>query len=222
MSNQPATRTKNNISRGERIASIAAGGALAGLGVVLGFKTKKGLWPGIGLAAAGGTLVFRGASGHCAVKQALQSTGSQNGPMRIERTLSIPGKPPEEVYERWRNLENLPQLVDGLESVKETGNRSHWKIKGPAGAPLTWDAEITNDRPGRLIQFRSVPGSILNISGTVRFKRKQGGGTKVHLSLNATTPGGAIGEAIRNVVHFKPEEMVESGLQAFRDKIEQA
>ena len=38
-------------------------------------------------------------------------------------------------------------------------------------------------------------GSI-DISGIVRFKRKQAGGTKVHVSINFVTPGGAIGESL--------------------------
>jgi len=216
MPTETENRKNKNLSRSERIASAVAGGALAGLGVVLALKTKKGLWPGIGLAAAGGPLIFRGASGRCAVKAAMKNSA----PIRIERTVTIPGKSPEEVYEFWRKLENLPDVIEGVSSVKQDGTRSRWTVKGPAGAPISWDAEITSEHPGKVIEFSSVPGSIVPISGIVRFKRKQGGGTKVHLSLKVKTPGGSVGQAIANAFHFKPEETLDAGLQNFREALE--
>jgi uncharacterized membrane protein len=82
--------------------------------------------------------------------------------------------------------------------------------------------EITNDRPGRLIEWRSLPGSDLDISGMVRFKRKQGRGAKVHLSLQYTAPGGAAGEAIAALLREHPEERLDRGLSSFREALEQA
>lgn len=216
MPTETENRNNKNLGRSERIASAVAGGALAGLGVVLALRTKKGLWPGIGLAAASSPLILRGATGYCAAKAAMQGAKS----VRIERTLTIPGKSPEEVYEFWRKLENLPEVIEGLSSVKQDGNRSRWTVRGPVGAPISWEAEITNERPGKVIEFSSVPGSIVPISGIVRFRRKQGGGTKVHLNLKVTTPGGSVGQAIANAFHFKPEQTVDAGLQTFREALE--
>lgn len=218
MSPKTENRSKTNIGRGERIASAIAGGTLAGLGVVLALKNRKSPWAGVGVALAGGSLVFRGASGHCAVKAALKSSE----PIHIERTFTVTGKAPQEVYEFWRNLENLSKAMPGVEAVPGKDNRSHWKIKGPAGAPISWDAEIASERPGHVIEFRSVPGSVVQLSGIVRFKRKHGGGTKVHLSLRAITPGGAIGEALANAFCFRPEASVDAGLETLREALESA
>ena len=119
-----------------------------------------------------------------------------NAPVRIERTFTIPNKSPEEVYEFWRNLENLPRVMDSLQSVKVLDERrSHWVAKGPAGVPLEWDAEITNERRRPCDRVAFDARIAIDISGVVRFKRKQGQGTKVHLSIRYVTPGGAIGEA---------------------------
>ena len=164
----------------------------------------------------GGALVWRGATRHCAVKNALKGSG----PVRIQRTFTVANKSPVEVYEFWRNLENLPGVIDSLQSVKATGDRrSHWVAKGPAGVPITWDAEITNDRPGYLIEWRSLPGSILEISGIVRFKRKHGQGTKVHLEFQYVAPGGAVGEALANLLRQKPSEKVDSGVRNLQEAL---
>ena len=210
-----STQSDNRINVGpkEQWLSLVGGGALAGLGIA------SRSWAGAGLAAVGGALLLRGATRHCAVRDALKS----NGPVRIERTFTVPNKSPEEVYEFWRNLENLPRVIDSLQSVKALDERrSRWVAKGPAGVPLEWDAEITNERSGRVIEWRSTPGSLIDISGVVRFKRKQGQGTKVHLTIRYVTPGGAIGEAAANLFRHRPEEKVDSGLRGVQEALAQS
>jgi uncharacterized membrane protein len=202
-----------NIGKKEQWASLIAGGLLAGLGI-----TKRS-WAGAGLAAAGGALIWRGATRHCTVKSALEGAG----PVRLERSFTVPNRSPEEVYEFWRNLENLPRAIEGLKSVTAKDERqSHWVARGPAGVPIEWDAEITNDRSGHVIEWRSLPGSLINISGIVRFKRKHGHGTKVHMSIQYVTPGGAVGEALSNLLGQRPEEKVDSGLRGVQEALAQS
>jgi len=55
-----------NVNRGERIASAIAGSALIFFGV------RRRSWLGRALAAAGGALIERGASGRCGVYSALR------------------------------------------------------------------------------------------------------------------------------------------------------
>lgn len=173
---------------------------------------------GAGLAIAGGALIWRGAKR----RNGVESIARQRA-LSIDRTFTVANKAPKEVYGFWRNLENLPSVVGALDSVKAIDSRrSHWVAKGPAGVPVTWDAEITNDRPGRLIEWRSVPGSTLDLCGIVRFKRKQGGGTKVHLSIRYRTPGGAIGETLANLFRVHPEEKVDTAVQELRDQMARA
>jgi len=208
------SQTNNtNIGKKEQWASLIGGGALAGLGVA------SRSWAGAGLVAAGAALIWRGSTGHCAVKSALESSG----PVHIDRTFTVANKSPEEVYEFWRNLENLPRVMGGLKSVTPIdATRSHWVAKGPAGIPVEWDAEITNDNGGRVIEWRSVPGSLIDISGIVRFKRKQSGGTKVHVSINFVTPGGAIGQSLASLFGTLPEQQVDSGIRDVQQALAQS
>jgi uncharacterized membrane protein len=210
---QSRTSNKVNVGNKEQWASLIGGGVLAGIGIA------SRSWAGAGMAAVGAALMWRGATRHCAVKAALEGSG----PVRLERTLTIPNKSPEEVYEFWRNLENLPRLMEGLKSVTVLdGSRSHWVAKGPAGIPLEWDAEITNDRGGRVIEWHSLPGSTIEISGIVRFKRKQGQGTKVHVRVEYVTPGGAIGETLASFLRHRPEEKLDSGLRDMQQALSQS
>jgi uncharacterized membrane protein len=211
MTRESAKSTNHNIGTPERWVSVFAGTALTAYGI-----GRRSL-AGAGIALAGGALLQRGLSGHCAVKSAVEGSG----PMRLERTFTIPNKSPEEVYEFWRNLENLPGLIDGLESVKVLGERrSHWVARGAPGTRIKWDAEITNERRGYLIEWKTLPGSDLELSGSVRFKRKQAGGTKVHLSLRYTTPGGAIGEALGRLLHVQPPERLDAGIENLRQALQ--
>lgn len=83
-------------------------------------------------------------------------------------------KPPEEVYAFFRKFSQLPLFMDYLESVREIDERrSHWVAKLPIGS-IGWDAEITDDHPGRLIAWRSVERTPITTRGRVTFTRAPG------------------------------------------------
>jgi len=70
-----------------------------------------------------------------------------------------------DLFDYWRDLENLPGIMPHLTSVKETGgDRSHWVATGPMGVELEWDAEIYNEDPGRMIAWRSLPGTEVQLN----------------------------------------------------------
>jgi len=84
-------------------------------------------------------------------------------------------KPPMEVYEFYRRLEQLPQFMDYLASVTERESKvSHWVAKLPIGGTISWDARITEDRPGELIAWQSVEGSLIQSRGRVTFAKTPG------------------------------------------------
>src|SRR5207247_706250 len=74
-------------------------------------------------------------------------------------------------------------------------NRSRWTIKAPAGATVTWDAEIINDKPGELIAWRTVGSPLVEHAGSVTFA-PAGDGTLVRVSLQYDPPGGRFGDAL--------------------------
>lgn len=127
----------------------------------------------------------------------------------------------EEVYGFWRDFENLPRFMHNLESVQVTGEgRSHWVAKAPGGS-VEWDAEVTEDRPNQLISWRSLEGSEVETTGTVRFEPAVGGrGTVIHVQLDYNPPGGAVGALVAKLFGADPDAQMQIDLRRFKQVIE--
>ena len=108
-----------------------------------------------------------------------------------------------------------------LESVQVSDGRSHWKAAGPAGRTIEWDAEVTDDRPGELIAWRSLPGADVPNSGTVRFTdAPRGQGTEVRLELQYKPPGGVAGATLAKLFGEEPKIQARDDLRRFKQMIE--
>ena len=131
-------------------------------------------------------------------------------------------RPAAEVYAFWRDLENLPRFMRHLESVTHTGpGRSRWKVKGPAGTSVEWDAEIVEDKPSEIIAWRSLPGSSVENGGFVRFRSAPGGqGTEVKVHLEYRPPAGRLGSAIATLFGENPEQQLQEDLRRFKQVME--
>jgi uncharacterized membrane protein len=140
--------------------------------------------------------------------------------IRIRRAITV-WAPIGEVYNFWRNFENLPRFMQHLESVRILDERrSHWKAKAPAGTSVEWDAEMIEDRPNELISWRSIADSEIPNQGTVRFLPGPEGGTEVHVDLSYEAPGGRFGSIIAKLFGEEPDIQVGSDLRRFKQVIE--
>ncbi len=144
----------------------------------------------------------------------------QGGRVPVSKSVVV-NAPPEEVYQFWRDFENLPRFMRYLESVTVTGEgRSHWVAKAPGGS-VEWDAEVTEDRPNQSISWRSLEGSEVETSGTVRFEPAVGGrGTVIHVRLDYNPPGGAVGALFAKLFGEDPEAQMQIDLRRFKQVIE--
>jgi uncharacterized membrane protein len=138
----------------------------------------------------------------------------------MRKTITV-NRPAEEIYAFWRNLENLPRVMDYLESVYVDGVRSHWKAIAPAHITLEWDAVTTEDKPNELIAWQSVEGSSFETSGSVRFRPAPANrGTEVELTFEFDPPGGILGDAAVKILRVAPDVMVNKALYTFKSYIE--
>jgi uncharacterized membrane protein len=146
--------------------------------------------------------------------------GREQG-IQVHKAITI-SRPPEEVYRFWRKLENLPRFMSHLEAVRELDDRrSYWKVRAPLGTTVEWTAEIVEDRPDELISWRSVEGSQVSNSGTVRFTRAPGDrGTEVHLDLRYDPPAGTVGATIAKLFGREPSQQVDGDLRRFKQVLE--
>jgi uncharacterized membrane protein len=214
-----------NVGSMERWLSLLGGGALAAFGL------SRGSLGGLALAAVGGSLIYRGATGHCHLYEALGvNTAEPHSPqasipathgVKVEESVTIQ-KPREELYRFWRKLENLPRIMRHLESVREAGgNRSHWVAKGPLGVRVEWDAEIITERENELIGWRSLEGSEVDTAGSIHFLPAPGNrGTEVKVVLKYDPPAGKLGATLASLFGKDAESQIREDLRCFKQLME--
>lgn len=141
--------------------------------------------------------------------------------VQVRKSVTI-NRPREEVYRFWRDFERLPTFMVHLEAVRTlTERRSHWIAKGPAGSQVEWDAEVTEDRPGDVIAWRSLPGSDVLNGGSVRFADAAADrGTEVHVHLHYDPPAGGAGAAVAKLFGAEPEQQLQDDLRRFKQVME--
>jgi len=131
-------------------------------------------------------------------------------------------KSPEECYRFWRNVENLPRFMDSLESVKQLDERRfHWVAKKTAPITLEWDCEITEDRPGAALAWRTLNGAEVPNAGAVLFEAAPSGrGTIVRLSIHYRPKGGRLTAALAKLLRQDPQTRVQEDLRRFKQLLE--
>jgi len=139
----------------------------------------------------------------------------------VEHAVTI-NRPIEEVYAFWRRFENFPRFMAHLESVETVGGRrSRWRAKGPAATTFEWVAELTDEVENERLGWRSLEGSDVQTSGSVRFVRAPGArGTEVHVKLQYSPPAGRVGRAVARLFGEEPEQQVRDDLRRFKQIVE--
>ena len=214
-----------NMAGVERWGSLAAGGLAIAYGVSR--RSRAGAW----LAAAGTTLIFRGATGRCPVYSTLGVTTARgSGDTRVAlagaRGIHVHEsirleKPLAEVYRFWRRLENFPRFMTNLEDVTDRGNgRSHWVAKGPAGTTVEWDAEIISDVENQVIAWRTLPDADVTSAGSVIFDTVRGGATQLSVHLQYAPPAGRAGALLAGLFGRDPSRTIREDLRRLKQLLE--
>ena len=220
MEMQRPVSSRVNVGPVERGLSLATGMALLAYTVA---RRPKMILP-LGLDA--GYMIYRGATGHCVFYQMLGINRSQaNGHegILVERAVTV-NRPKAELFQMWRDFENLPGFMQHLESVRvedrESG-RSHWVAKGPLGRTIEWDSEVIEERENELLVWKSLPGSLVESMGRVEFTDAPGGrGTIVHVSMQYNPPAGSLGAAFAKLFGEEPGTQIKEDLRHFKQIME--
>ncbi|HYW50082.1 MAG TPA: SRPBCC family protein [Gemmatimonadaceae bacterium] len=148
-------------------------------------------------------------------------TATQAGLRKVRHAVTI-NRPASELYEYWRDFENLPSFMTHLDSVTDLGGgRSHWVTRAPGGAKVEWDAETVADIPNELIAWQSLPDADVKNAGTVRFIPVPAGrGTEVHVEMDYDPPAGALGTVVAKLFRAEPSQQVRDDLRAFKQVME--
>jgi len=142
-------------------------------------------------------------------------------PVQVKAAITV-RRDRAELYARWHDFERFPEFMIHLEEVRSTGPKtSHWKACGPLGMTVEWDAEITEDVPGERIAWRSVEGSKVDNSGSVRFVTAPGDqGTELHIDMRYSPPAGAVGATLAKIFGEEPAIQLKDDLRRFKNIVE--
>lgn len=206
-----------NVGDFERILSLLGGGTL----LLYGLRRSLGH---LMLMFGGGALMYRGLTGYCPAYQAIgvSTVSPDSAPgILLEATITV-NKTAAEVYRFWHRVENHPRFMQHLESVVSLGDkRARWAAKGPLAMPITWGADLIEERPHTLLSWRSLPGEAVDHMGTVRLRElPDGRGTEVRLRLEYAPPGGMTGVALAKLFKTLTVQQLKEDLRCFKQIIE--
>jgi len=208
-----------NMNATERILSAAAGAFLIYSGVNSLLKSPINA---ICRVIAGSVLLNNGTSGYCQIYDSLDSMHLKPEAINIKHHFTI-NKPREEVYQFWRNVENLPLFMRHLESVtKIDSTHSKWKAKFASYLPsVTWTAEIVKERENEFIGWSSIEGStIVNIGKVEFYDNKDGFGTEVRVIFSYHAPVSNIATGIARLFTPAIENILREDINNFKKYIE--
>jgi uncharacterized membrane protein len=127
--------------------------------------------------------------------------------------------PVAQVFTFWKNFENFPRFMENVESIQVIGpDLTHWKVKGPLGTNVEWDAKTIAVVENQKIAWQSTEGTI-ETHGAVTFEENGPNSTKVTVGLEYQPPGGALGEAAAKMFS-DPEDQLEEDLGRFKQVAE--
>jgi uncharacterized membrane protein len=114
------------------------------------------------------------------VQRLRRGTGMGGGIQEIEETIDI-NVPVSTAYDQWTQFEEFPRFMPTVQSVKQLDDAHlHWRAN-VAGKLKEWDAEITQQIPDQLIEWRSTSGP--SNGGVVTFDKIRDNKTRVRLRL---------------------------------------
>ena len=138
---------------------------------------------------------------------------------RVHESIEVQA-PVEDVFRYWSNFENFSKFMQNVEEVRMTAqDTSHWKVKGPLGKSVEFDARTTEMDPNRGIGWNTVDGEVMT-SGEARFEEVAPGRTRIEVTMNyADPPGGRVGEVVADAIS-NPERNLKEDLENFAGIVE--
>ena len=131
-------------------------------------------------------------------------------------------RPRDALYAYWRDFANLPSFMENVKSVEILDEkRSSWTVAGPAGVDMELASEITEERPGEYIAWRSTEESDVDHEGWVEFRDNPfGRGTEVRVLISYDPPAGAVGKLVAKVLQREPRVQARRELRRLKQLME--
>ena len=202
---------QQSLSPATRLLSSVGGSLLT----LYGLK-RKGV-AGPVLSTAGLLLTARGMTN--IDTNSLLGLGTGGNGIRVQKTINI-SAPIDEVYRFWHNFENFPLFMDHVKEVVVQNGISTWKVAGPAGSSIEFQAHITRDVPNELIAWETIPDSQIHHAGVVHFERNWDGGTRVTVQMTYMPPAGVVGHKVAELFGVDPRQAMQDDLSRLKVLLE--
>jgi uncharacterized membrane protein len=132
----------------------------------------------------------------------------------IEKSIEV-DVPVSTVYNQWTQFEEFPEFMEGVKSVRQIDDTHLQWTAEIGGEEHTWQAEISQQEPDRLVSWRSVDGKYN--SGKVTFERVEPSKTRVNVEMTYDAEG--MKEALGSAVGLD-SMWVSNDLDRFKEFIE--
>jgi uncharacterized membrane protein len=195
-----------------RAVALLGGGALGYYGI-LGRRTPAGAV----MAIAGLVLAARAAT-NTPIRRLAGST-TKGRTIDLYKTIEIQASP-EAVFDVWANYANFPHFMSHILEVRDLGQqRSHWIVKGFAGARIEWDAILTESRRPTVLAWKTEPSAAVEHVGSIHFQPSHNG-TRVTVRMSYDPPAGAIGHGIAVLLGSDPKRELDDDLMRMKHFVE--
>ncbi len=144
-------------------------------------------------------MIYRGLRGNCPLYTLIGKPKVANPIKNLNIRVSLLiNKPVRDVYNYWRNFENLPAFIGHLETVENVSpSLSRWTaiIPGHLGK-LSWEAQVVKEEENRMIAWQSLAGSNIQNAGKVTFEPAGKRATEMSVYITYHAPMGAAGNLL--------------------------
>ena len=202
-----------NIGLNERMVSMFLSGVLISKGIKRPLKAPF---------LYGAYLAYRAFTGRCLLYERLGIDASKPHAINVRGEFEI-DRPAAEVYTYWRNLDHLTGSIRHLMNVERIeDDLSSWKSKVMAKLfAADWKVEIVKDEPGRLIGWRSAPGTLIGHVGKVEFEDIPGQqGALLKMVFSYHPPAGGVGLGLAKLLNPYFESLLKKEIKTFKHTIE--
>jgi uncharacterized membrane protein len=175
--------------------------------------------PGALAAAAGIGLLARAAT-NLDVRR-LTGIGARRRAVDIHKTITIEA-PVDQVFAFWTMYENFPRFMSRVLEVRPAARewQSHWRVAGPAGLPVEFDAEVSAFAVNEAFGWRTIEGSPVAHAGLVRFESAGDGRTRVQIRMSYNPPGGWLGHGVAKAFGVDPKRSFDADLVRMKTLLE--
>ncbi len=197
-------------------ATQFAVGAL-GTGLLFEGLRRRGIF-GAAMALGGLGVALRAAQNGISGRFAAGDLGARG--IDLHKTLTIHA-PVGEVFGLLSNPRELPRILEHVRTVVPMGaGRSRWRIDGPAGFGIGFEAALTRFVPDSVIAWHTLPGASVVHEGALRLEAVDGG-TRLDLRLRYRPPTGALGAAIATLLGGGPKAAIDEDMVRLKSLLEQ-